>query len=392
MSSTLDSALSSSSRPAGRALRLGALASASALTVALLIAIVVPAAHAAHVAKARVATLRITGVTVKSTTVDANITVTGRVKLPSNTAKERKRAEVYLTLISGTGKSAKSEAFTAKLTSKDTFTATYPTTLTGALGLEAVVKIAGKQSGKKVVRTVSVAASGTAGATGSAGTTPGSTTPGTPGSPGSPGSPGGPSGQGTTLNGTFELQPGAQSGSGALSGTYFRMVGVPNPESTALNQEYTLLLPGTDGGLETFAYQEPPTPAFAGVLGTEPTGNALADRIVQPQTFFDVNFSIVTAPVDEQEGLPNPLPVIVDTAGKLSGQITDWDAQWNGQSFNQGSPKSNGTFPAGTTPLSGSYDAATGRYVLTWSSLIVGGPFDGKTGEWHLEGTFVPHA
>jgi hypothetical protein len=28
--------------------------------------------------------------------------------------------------------------------------------------------------------------------------------------------------------------------------------------------------------------------------------------------------------------------------------------------------------------------------VLTWKSLIVGGQFNGFTGYWHLEGTFVP--
>jgi hypothetical protein len=42
--------------------------------------------------------------------------------------------------------------------------------------------------------------------------------------------------------------------------------------------------------------------------------------------------------------------------------------------------------------VSGTYDAATGHFVLQWKSLIVGGPFDRFTGSWHLEGTFVPAA
>jgi hypothetical protein len=342
----------------------------------------------AHAAQAKVAKLTITGVTVKSTTGDATITITGGVTLPRNTARERRRAEVYLTLTSAAGKTAETEAFIAKLNSRDRFTATHTTKLS-----------AGKRSGEKIVKTISVAPSTNSGAAGTG--TPGSTTPG--GSPGSPGSPSSPSAGGTVLNGTFELQAGAQAVSGVLSGTYFRMIGVENGNSPLLNQNYTPLSPGGDGGLETFAYQEPPSPAFEKISQTgEPTGNALASRIVQPQEFFGVAFSIVTAPTDPQEGLPDPLPQIVDTDGVLLGQITDWSAQWNGQSFNQGSPKPDGEYPTGglpvslwgeggTIPLQGTYTAATGHYTLEWQSLIEGGPFNGFTGYWHLEGTFVPH-
>jgi hypothetical protein len=349
---------------------------------------------AARAATARAAKLALTKVAVDGTTV----TVAGRVSLPSNTASERKRTQVYVTLIGDTGETAKAETFSAKLTSKDAFTAKHATTLTGALGLDIVVKIGGKQSGKKIVRTVSVTAatSTTTGTGPSAGSTTGAGTPGSSSNPGSGSNPGSPSTPGTQLNGTFELEPGVEHPSGLLSGTYFRMGGIINNNSTALNKEYTLLQPGTEGGFETFAYQEPPTPAFASVDGNGPTGNALANRIVQPQTFFEINFSIVTTPVDLQEGLPDPLPVIIDTDGKLGGQITDWEAQWNGLSFNQGAPKANGTLPGSpgrsTTLPTGSYDATTGHYVLTWRSLIIGGPFNGQIGEWHLEGTFVPEA
>ena len=37
----------------------------------------------------------------------------------------------------------------------------------------------------------------------------------------------------------------------------------------------------------------------------------------------------------------------------------------------------------------GTYDAKTGKFVLEWTSLIQGGPFNQFTGVWHLEGTFV---
>jgi hypothetical protein len=39
--------------------------------------------------------------------------------------------------------------------------------------------------------------------------------------------------------------------------------------------------------------------------------------------------------------------------------------------------------------LSGTYNAKTGAYTIDWSSQIIGGPFDGFTGVWHLEGTFA---
>jgi hypothetical protein len=76
--------------------------------------------------------------------------------------------------------------------------------------------------------------------------------------------------------------------------------------------------------------------------------------------------------------------------GKLSGDLAAFDATWNKQAFNQGSPKPDGSRPGNTGAVSGTYDAATGAYSLTWTSQIVGGPFNSFTGYWHLEGTFVP--
>jgi hypothetical protein len=376
-------------RPRPAASRPWFLTSVLVLAVALM---AVLAATPAHAAKGKVAKLTIAGVTIKSATGDPTITVSGRVTLPLNNARERKRTEVALTLTDGPGKL---ERFTARLNAKDRFTATHVTKLTGALGLGVLVKIAGRQSGKKLVKTISVVAVTKSGTPGAAGTTPGATSPGSPGSP---------SATSTQLVGLFQLAAGQQAVSGALSGTYFRMIGVENGNSTALDQNYTLLSPGTDGGFETNAFQEPPTPAFASISPADlPTGDALANRIVQPQKFFGVNFSIVTAPTDLQAGLADPLPQIVDTGGVLSGQITDWTAQWNGLSFNQGSPKPNGTYPTGGLPasiwggggtiaLQGTYSAATGHFVLEWQSLIEGGPFNGFTGQWHLEGTFVSRA
>ena len=33
--------------------------------------------------------------------------------------------------------------------------------------------------------------------------------------------------------------------------------------------------------------------------------------------------------------------------------------------------------------------AATNAFTIEWTSLIVGGPFNGFTGQWHLSGQFV---
>jgi hypothetical protein len=347
------------------------------------------AAQAAPAAKVTVSKVSVKG---------TKVTVAGSVRLPHDTATIRRKTRVALTLADAQGKK---ESFSAKLDVKRRFSTAKTTKLTGALGLSAVVKIGGKRSGATVTRkrAVSVKAvanqapgaavpnGGDAGSNGSAnGSAPTTTAPSTPTAPV----------QGTPLVGLFKLDEGKQAASGVLSGTYFQMLGgasespLPNGDSTALDKSYTLLRPGTDGGLRTDVYQPAPSPAFAGTVNGQPTGDALANRIVAPQKFFQIDFGIVTGGLDAQTGQADPLPQIVAQGGKLTGQTTAWVAQWNGLSFNQGSPKPDGTSPGHTQPVSGTYDATTGQFVLRWKSLIVGGPFDGYTGSWHLQGTFAP--
>jgi hypothetical protein len=323
------------------------------------------------------------------------------VKLPHDSAAIRRKTRVALTLADAKGKR---EAFSATLDGRRRFSATKTTSLTGALGLSVVVKTGGKRSGRTVTRkravTVKPEVSQKPGAAAPAGGSPGAAAPGASSGGGAPagagpGAPVAPA-QGTPLVGLFRLDAGAQSASGAISGTYFQMLGgaseepVSNGNSTALDKNYTLLRPGTDGGPRTDVYQPAPSPAFDGTVDGRPTGNALASRIVQPQSFLNVNFSITTEATDAQTGQADPLLRIAVQDGKLTGQTTAWVAQWNGLSFNQGSPKPDGTAPGHTEPVTGTYDAASGHFVLQWKSLIVGGPFDGFTGSWHLEGTFVP--
>jgi len=197
------------------------------------------------------------------------------------------------------------------------------------------------------------------------------------------------------LVGTFHITAGADSGGGVV-GSYFRMIlsggttsgpYISNGSSSAADQTYTFLSPGTDGGLVTGSYQPEPVPAFDG------TGNSLAVRIIAPTPFFGVAFSADTAAVDPQTAASVAAPSVSDDgAGHLTGDFRAWGASWNGSEFNQGSPKPDGSHPGLTAGPTGTYDSGTGHFTLEWTSLIVGGPFNGFTGKWHFEGTFVPAA
>jgi hypothetical protein len=204
----------------------------------------------------------------------------------------------------------------------------------------------------------------------------------------------GASGSGTqALIGTFKLVGGSCSGA-APTGSYFKMIFpggtvaggkfFDNPDSACTDKSYTLFNPGAAGGFTTGKFQRDPVPAFSA------TGGALSNAIIQPQLFTAIDFGIATNPKDQQTGLKVPPPSITVRKGKLSGQVTAWSAAWNKLYFNQGSPKPDGTKPGLTLPVSGTYNAKTRAFVLTWASSVVGGPFNGFTGYWHLQGTFKP--
>lgn len=227
---------------------------------------------------------------------------------------------------------------------------------------------------------------------------------------------------GTELVGLFRFTAGAVGADGAITGTWFRMLQpggnaesgpyMINADSPADGGQATLLAPGTSGGLRTGGYQSQPQPAF------DATGNSVADAITVPTRFFGVAFSISTNPVDPQTQTEVAPPTVFDDDGELTADLSSWAAAWNNQDFNQGAPK-----PASSTDAAapgqeqaeevwdwvagrfleaapeatvsgsgatGTYDSATGAFTLEWTSLIEGGPFNGFTGLWHLEGTFEP--
>ena len=194
------------------------------------------------------------------------------------------------------------------------------------------------------------------------------------------------------LNGTFDVSAGVCKSGGVTSGSYFRMIQaggtagagpfLQNPSSPCGDKTYTPLSPGTDGGLETGAQQPQPSPAF------DSSGNSLAGRILKPAKFFGVKFGESTNKTDPQTGLAVAAPSIANNGCVLSGGLRAFDVGWNNLNFNQGSPKPDGTKPGLTAGPTGLYDSSTGKYVLEWTSQIVGGPFNGFTGKWYLTGTF----
>jgi len=198
---------------------------------------------------------------------------------------------------------------------------------------------------------------------------------------------------GTSLLGTFKLTAGSCTPGGA-TGSYFRMIYpggtlaagkfFSNPDSSCTEKSYSPVSPGSAGGLRTGAYQASPTPAF------DSKGDAKVATIIKPAAFAAIDFGLATLPKGPTGVQSAPAPTIIATGSKLSGQVEALWAEWNKLYFNQGSPKPGGSTPGLTQPLSGTYNATTHAFVLTWASAISGGPFNGFTGYWHLAGTFSP--
>jgi len=195
--------------------------------------------------------------------------------------------------------------------------------------------------------------------------------------------------------GLFRVDAG-QCTAGVTSGTYFRMIqpgGKPgagpyisNADSPCADKTYSLMFPGTAGGLMSGKFQAQASPPF------DAGGNGVTDTIVKPTPFFAVKYANATNEDDPQTKAKTKPPTIVNQDGKLSGDLSAFAAAWNNQHFNQGSPKPNGEKPGLTAGPDGTYDPATKKYTLEWSSQIVGGPFNNFTGVWHFEGKFEPTA
>lgn len=194
------------------------------------------------------------------------------------------------------------------------------------------------------------------------------------------------------LMGLFRLTPGECTTAGVTSGSSFRMINpggkagegpyISNGDSPCGDKTFSPMFPGSDGGLRTGAYQPEVAPPF------DAGGNGVTESIAKGVPFFAVRFAVATNEKDPQTGGKAPMPTIEVKDGKLSGNLSAFAASWNNQHFNQGAPKPDGSMPGLTLIPTGTYDQATKKFSLEWSSQIVGGPFNNFTGVWHFEGTF----
>jgi hypothetical protein len=200
-------------------------------------------------------------------------------------------------------------------------------------------------------------------------------------------------GEGELLQGTFRILPGSCTG-GEASGSWFRLAQpngtvqrgpfFENPDSACSDQTYTLLSPGTDGGLVSGAFQPRPSDPFSA------TGNSRAGRIIEPVRFGSVLFGLTTQRVDAETRRRVKAPAIRVSGRRLTGNLQALTAEWNDQFFNQGSPKATRARSAKTSRVTGTYDRATQRFTLQWRSEVTRGAFNRFTGIWRLEGRFVP--
>lgn len=194
-----------------------------------------------------------------------------------------------------------------------------------------------------------------------------------------------------------------------IEGSYFSM-GSDNPNG-GVSQEG-----GSDGGLVLGSHQnfvlDPDEPhpkghplaiygagsGFSGLPTSTSTGMAIF-------SFFGANTYIGTNPLSYQSAnLKPPVMASVDADGNLSAELSSWEVMWNGSVFEQGPRVVAEDFDWSTVPVelwppsapatgfipaTGTYDYDTGDYVVAWEALIVGGPFNGVRGFWHLEGTVL---
>jgi hypothetical protein len=209
-----------------------------------------------------------------------------------------------------------------------------------------------------------------------------------------------PIGVGGEITGVLKIEQGRCGELGPATGSWFRMTPpdtelkdepfVTNFDSQCPDQTYSLLSPGKVG-LRTGEYQEGPNPPF------DAATNGVADDIILPTRFYSVTFALSSeqkSPVTGSSLAAPRLFVSASTQTEKTGEATltasleSLFLAWNGDWFEQGSPHPHG-YRGNTSKALGTINLKTGRFMLTWNSEVEGGPFDGTTGVWHLEGFFV---
>jgi hypothetical protein len=196
------------------------------------------------------------------------------------------------------------------------------------------------------------------------------------------------------LIGLFRLAPGDCTTPHAKpTGSYLIVLSasadraVRNPAGGCANPDYTPLRPGTAGGLTTGRFQPLPAPAF------DAHRNSLASAVIKPVRFGPYTLGVGTDPHDEQ-GAPSgapayPAPVALATGATLDIDLRSLVLTYAGRSGSTcASSYGLGCWELGSKSATGSYDAATRRFVVDWFSGESFSP-KGDSIEVHLEGTFV---
>jgi hypothetical protein len=191
-----------------------------------------------------------------------------------------------------------------------------------------------------------------------------------------------------------------------LGGSYFGL-GTSNPNSS----NAVMLTPGTAGGIQLGTYQNfvtnPDIPHPQGWKGDTngdgidegAAGAGYSRQVVEGTAFSSFKFFsndtyIGLNPVSYQSAIAAPAPTVnldmttcANNLCSITADFTAWEVFWNGSVFQQGPrPVNSGPFGVAT----GSYDLLTKRYSLGWTSQINGGPFNGVTGTWYIEGELAP--
>lgn len=129
-----------------------------------------------------------------------------------------------------------------------------------------------------------------------------------------------------------------------------------------------------------------PAPVAFGAIGFDlvdgyGTQAALFSFFGSPVGVFTGNGTM--APLGGAPVSGGPVPSGTATASTISFNMSAFTANWNGTNFNQGN-----------STVTGTYNSTTGAFSATWNSLIVGGPFNGFTGTWSVNGVAaaVPEA
>jgi hypothetical protein len=111
------------------------------------------------------------------------------------------------------------------------------------------------------------------------------------------------------------------------------------------------------------------------VAGTYQGTGVPGDSLTSFEFFLNPVSTLTAVSAPGTTGGPAPTGSVDDVAGTISMDMSSFIAFWNGTYFNQGSAAAAGT-----------YNAGTGAYSLSWSSLITSPPFAGFTGSWTITG------